>query len=157
MDQVVAGRERRNAIFEGDRELLFDLRDDRRRCRTAVGSLELDSVPAGRIVAGGDLNSTGRAALLHHQGNRRGGAGLIGKPHRRPGSGDGFGGDAREAFRAKAAVVAHHHAFFGVFHADHVARGRVGHDAHVVFSKILGDYRSPTVGSKFNFSHGSEV
>jgi hypothetical protein len=33
----------------------------------------------------------------------------------------------------------------------------VGHDAYVIFGKILSDYGAPAIGAKFYLRHGSEV
>ena len=66
-------------------EFLFDLGDDGRKRAAAVTCLVLDSVPAIRIVAGGDDQAARGFALADEKRDCGSGARLVGEPDRRAG------------------------------------------------------------------------
>ena len=128
------------------------LRNDGRRCGASVTRLELYTVPAIRIVARRDLNSTGSAALANEQGNRGRGTSLVRKPYGHSRRGKSFRRHTREPLRAKPRVVSHQDFTSRLFGTHHVARNRVRHFADILFRKIFGDHAAPSIGAKFNIN-----
>ena len=111
-----------------------------------------NSEPEGRSI-----EDAGRAAQFYEQRNRGSGRGFRGEPHGNPGGGNGFGGRAREAFRAETRVVSDQDAGAWFFRAHYVTRDRVRHGAHVREGKIFGDDGAPAVGAKSYVAHDKPV
>ena len=84
----------------------FDLRDDGRKGAASVAGFVLDAVPLIGIVAGGDHEAPGCAALADEEGNRGSRAGFVGEPDGSPGSADDVGDGGGNFVRCEAMVVA---------------------------------------------------
>ena len=153
LDQIRARRQRWHALLQYHFEFLLDLRNDRRKRAAAVAGLVLDAVPAIRIVACGDDDAAGRAAMPHKIGNRRRGTGLVREPHGSSGGADHFGDCGGNAICGIAMVVADEHALACVLIAHHIPRNRVRYSARIRERKVLRDYPAPAIGPEFDRSH----
>ena len=84
MNLIGARRQQRARLFGQSRSASSSsiCADDGGQRRASVAGLELDSVPARRIVAGGDHDAAGGATLAHQQRKRRRRARRCCEPHR---------------------------------------------------------------------------
>ncbi len=153
LDEVLARRQRRNAVALHAVEFAFDLRDDGRQRAAAVAGFVLDAVPLVRIVAGGDDDAAGGRALAHQKRNCGSRARLVGQPDGRASGADDIRDGGGDAVRSKAVIVADQDAFARVFVAHDVAGDSVGDDARVREGEILGDDAAPAVRAKANRVH----
>src|SRR5690348_11985699 len=145
---------RRKAVDLHGREFLLDLLDDGRQGRAAVAGLELHSIPAIRIVAGGDHYAARRGALAHQQRNCRRGARRSREPNGNAGHGNRFSDSLSEALRAKAVVVSDDHSLIWFLGAYQITGDGPGDLANMFKTEIVGNDAAPTICAKANRIHG---
>ena len=108
------------------------------------------------IVAGGDLNSAGGAALAHEQRKRGSGARLRRRARPECRSRKQLRRRRARNVRSRSACRSRPARRARLFGAHHVARDGVRDFADVLVREILGDDAAPAVGAKFDCAHGKQ-
>ena len=131
-------------------DVIFNLLDDGRRGRAAIGGLELHSIPVPGIVAGGDHHSAGGAQVLHRVRESGRGCVIVGDFYRNSSGRKDFRRGLGKPARAKTRIIANHQAAGGVLILQNISSNGPGHAAHVLKGVIVGNNSAPAIGAKFD-------
>src|SRR5437870_9234181 len=151
LDNAPAGLRRAGEESVGLMHVTFDALHDRRRSGAAVRRFEFHAVPAIRVMAGGNDDSSRRSARNRRVAEGRRGSGFVSQRHRYTCCGYRLSRNLRGLGRKKAGVIPDHQTSIRLTLGTHVGGNGSSDSAHVSKHEVVTDDSTPSICPKRDF------